>query len=300
MPIEIFEDPVWQMSLGERAAVEGVLTQLRPRLAVEIGSMEGACLRRIAAQGGEVHSFDLNPPTLQQPDNVVMHTGDSHRLLPQFLTELAEQGRNVDLAIVDGDHTSEGVRQDIEDLLNSTAVARTTILIHDTANEQVRRGLDSVRFAAWPKVVHVELDWIPGQLFAETALRNELWFGLGLVLVDVSRPAYLNGSVYERRYHPAGPLLADVRRLVLAREQVPEAGMPTEEAIRELREKVIDLNRQLLDALRREREMDAELGPLRERERRAQKALRDITGSASWRMTEPLRTAKRQVSRFKR
>ena len=54
------------------------------------------------------------------PDNVTLHTGDSHELLPPFLAELAEQGRNVDFVIVDGDHSSEGVRRDLEDLLNST------------------------------------------------------------------------------------------------------------------------------------------------------------------------------------
>ena len=105
MPIEIFEDHVWQMSLGERAAVEGVLSQLRPALAAEIGSMEGACLRRIAAHAGEAHSFDLSPPTLPVPENVTVHTGDSHELLAPWLAELEEQGRNLDFVMVDGDHT---------------------------------------------------------------------------------------------------------------------------------------------------------------------------------------------------
>ena len=190
MAVEIFEDPVWQMSLGERAAVEGVLAQLKPSLAIEIGSMEGACLRHIAAYAEEAHSFDLHPPTLELPGNVTLHTGDSHELLPAFLASLAEQGRNVDFALVDGDHTPEGVCRDVQDLLDSRAVAHTVILIHDSANERVRQGLEAVHFAAWPKVTHVELDWIPGQLFAEPALRNELWFGLALVLVDSARLAY--------------------------------------------------------------------------------------------------------------
>ena len=150
--MEIFEDAVWQMSLGERAAVEGVLSQLRPVVAIEIGSAQGAGLRRIAAHAGEAHSFDLHPPTQPVPGNVTLHTGDSHELLPQFLAEIAEQGRNVDFVIVDGDHSPEGVRQDIEDLLDSRALADTIILIHDVANERVRQGVDGVHFRAWPKV----------------------------------------------------------------------------------------------------------------------------------------------------
>jgi hypothetical protein len=295
VPIEIFEDTVWQMSLGERAAVEGLLCQLKPSLAIEIGSMEGACLRRIAAHAGEVHSFDLSPPTLEQPGNVTLHSGDSHELLPTFLASLAEQDRNVDFAIVDGDHTPEGVRQDIEDLLDSPAVARTVILIHDTANEDVRRGVDAVRFAAWPKVAHVELDWIPGQLFAEPALRNELWYGLGLVVVDSARLAYGNGPVYEQRYQPAGPLLAEVRELVLARELIPPRGLSGRQEANQLRMRLARLS-----AVRtREAELEAELEPLREREQRAQRVLHDITSSASWKMTRLLRSAKRAVRRIK-
>ena len=127
----------------------------------------------------------------------------------------------MDFIVVDGDHSAAGVRQDIEDLLNSRAVARSVILIHDTANEIVRQGLDAVRYAAWPKVAYVELDWIPGRLFAEPALRNELWYGLGLVIVDAGQLAYGHGPNHEQRYGPAAPLLAEVRDLVLARERVP-------------------------------------------------------------------------------
>src|SRR5436305_1415542 len=100
------------MSRGERAAVEGLLTQLGPSLAIEIGSMEGASLRRVALHAGEVHSFDLQAPTLPMPDNVHLHTGNSHELLAPFLAELADAERNVEFVMVDGDHSPEGVRQD--------------------------------------------------------------------------------------------------------------------------------------------------------------------------------------------
>jgi Methyltransferase domain len=298
--VEIFTDAVWQMSLGERAAVEGVLFQLKPSLAIEIGSMEGACLRHIATHAEEAHSFDVRPPTLEPPANVTLHTGDSHELLPPFLASLAEQGRNVDFALVDGDHTSEGVRRDVEDLLDSRAVGQTVIMIHDTANERVRRGLDAIHFPAWPKVVHVELDWIPGQLFAEPALRNELWYGLGLVLVDSTRLAYGNGSVYEQRYEPAGPLLAEIRELVLARERVPPGAGSARQEATELRKRLALLSTELTAARARAAQLAAELEPLREREQRAQRALAGITGSASWKLTQPMRTAKHGLARFKR
>lgn len=295
----LLEDPAWQMSRGERAAIEGLLAVLAPSLAIEIGSAAGAALRRIAARAGEVHSFDLQPPALPQPSNVVLHTGDSHELLAPFLAELAVGGRNVDFALVDGDHSPEGVRADIEDLLDSPAVQRTAIVIHDTANERVRRGVEAVRFAAWPKVVHVELDWVPGRLFAEPALRNELWYGLGLVVVDAARPA-IGREPYEQRYHPAGPLLAELRELVAARERVPApARAPLLEAAG-LRRRVRELLTELGQARLREAQLAGELGTLRQRLEIAEQSLEGIKGSVSWRVTEPLRAAKRRAVRRRR
>ncbi len=294
--MEIFEDRVWQMSRGERAAVQGVLSELRPSLAIEIGSAEGACLRQIAAHALQVHSFDLQPPSLAMPGNVTLHTGDSHELLPPFLEACSEQGRNVDFVLVDGDHTPEGVRQDVEDLLDATALMRSVILIHDLANERVRRGVDAVHFAAWPKVCHVELDWIPGQLFAEPALRNELWFGIGLVVLDASQVAYSGGSVFEQRFHPAGALLAQMREQVSARERVPPGTQsPQDEAIA-LRKRSAQLGVEVAAAHTREAELKAELLPLRSKAAGADRALADIKSSVSWKVTQPLRFAKRRAT----
>lgn len=293
MPVEIFEDAVWQMSLGERAAVEGVLAQLKPALALEIGSAEGASLRRIADHAQEVHSFDLTPPALEPPAHVILHTGDSHVLLAPFLSQLAEQGRNVDFVLVDGDHTPEGVRRDLEDLLDSRALAQTVILIHDTANERVRQGVDAVSFTAWPKVAHVELDWVPGQLFAEAALRNELWYGIGLVLVNTSRLAYSQGPVYAQRYYPAAPLLAEARDLMAAQQRLTGPPPSTDNDVGSLR-------RSLGAALDREAALRAEVLTLRERCQRDSQTLQNVISSPSWRLTEPLRAAKRQAARRRR
>jgi Methyltransferase domain len=272
--VEIFEDPVWQMSLGERAAVEGVLCQLEPALAIEIGTAEGASLRRIAAHAQEVHSFDLVAPALEVPPNVTLHPGDSHQLLPELLEQLAGEGRNVDFALVDGDHSSEGVQRDIEDLLNSDAVKRTVILIHDVNNEQVRRGVDAVRYRAWGKVHYVELDWVPGYMFREERLRHELWGGLGLVVVDSSKPAYPNPQPLQQRYYDAGHLFAELRDIVVARETDLEAARTGE--LGELRDRVEELEQQLASEARLRRGLES---------------------SVSWKITRPLRTAMAKARR---
>src|SRR4051812_15762181 len=104
--VAIFTDAPWQMTYGERCALEGLLTQVKPELAIEIGTAEGGSLRRIAAHSTEVHAFDLvDSPAYHEIDNVTAHVGDSATLLPDVLENLADAGRHVDFALVDGDHT---------------------------------------------------------------------------------------------------------------------------------------------------------------------------------------------------
>ena len=323
MQIELFEDPVWQMSTGERSALEGLLSQLAPELAIEIGSAEGACLRRIAAHSTEVHSFDLTPPSLSQPDNVTLHTGDSHRLLPQLLAEFETAGRNVDFVMVDGDHSPEGVRRDLEDLLNSRALADSVIVIHDTANERVRQGVDAVRFNAWPKVIEVDLDWVPGRMFAEPALHDELWYGLGLVRIDASVPAIASGSVYQQRYQPSAPLLVRAKQLKLAREAARggdgedpvgllidrfDALQAEAAALRARAETLQDslvradgelaITRQHLDGCTSQlEETRAAHGLELARREQLDQVVVDLMSSPSWKLTKPLRSVKQALSR---
>src|SRR5688500_9370779 len=106
MGLPLLEPHDWQMTLGERAALQGVLASLQPGLSIEIGTAQGGSLGRVSAASKEVHSFDLeHDPGREWPANVTLHSGDSHELLPAFLAELANDGRNVDFVLVDGDHT---------------------------------------------------------------------------------------------------------------------------------------------------------------------------------------------------
>ena len=213
-PHPVYELAEPQMSGGERAALEGVLSALQPRLAIEIGTAEGATLGMIAAHAAEVHSFDLFEPVLESGalPNVTLHTGDSHALLPAFLDELAAAGRNVDFVLVDGDHSSDGVRRDIEDLLDSPALANTTILAHDASYPTVRAGLEAVDYAARTKVAEVDLDWVAGYIFTNAHFANELWGGLAWIVVDATRPADA-GPPEQQRYVPLqAPLLEQARR----------------------------------------------------------------------------------------
>ena len=183
------------MSLGERAALVGLLQVARPRLAIEIGTLTGGSLDAIASVADAVHSFDLEPLVDQSSyPNVTFHVGDSHLLLPEALAALTVEGRNVDFVLVDGDHSEDGVLADITDLLSSDAVGRSVVVLHDVAHETVRAGLRRVEWTRFPKVRHVEIDAVPGRLLRGGESAGMWWGGLGLILVDVDGERFGQGE----------------------------------------------------------------------------------------------------------
>jgi hypothetical protein len=178
-PIPLLAADDWQMSFGERAALEGILCQLRPRLAVEIGTAAGGSLRRLARHSQLVHSFDLEAPAadIAQAPNVRLHTGDSHSLLPAWLDGLT---RPIDFALIDGDHTPLGVHADLAALLDSGRCEQTVILLHDTAQPMTRSGIEGALTGRHG--LHIELDFLPGYVFTRGVFAGERWGGLGLVV----------------------------------------------------------------------------------------------------------------------
>lgn len=284
--LPMFAADAWQMSYGERAALEGIVAQLRPRLAIEIGTATGGSLKRLAAHSDEVHSFDLVAPGAEVAalENVSFHTGDSHELLPQTLAELAAAGRSVDFVLVDGDHTAEGVRRDLEDLLASDAIQRTVIVLHDTTNDLVRRGIDEVRLEKHPKVALVELDCVAGHLSRRDPYRLQLWGGLGLVLVDVpSASGQRDRSVHDDRFYGLASLLRSIRDIMVEIEQSDETLDSKSDAEVE----------QCLNRSWRSVDNSDEVARLAGELAARDRVMQQMRGSVSWRITAPLRVAKR-------
>jgi hypothetical protein len=182
---EIFSRSDWQMSLGERAAIEGLVAQLSPQLSIEIGTAEGGSLARIAAHSTEVHAVDLTRDLLAElPANATFHQGDSKVILPGLLAGFAAEGRNVDFVLVDGDHSSEGVAADLTALLASPSIGLTVLLIHDSFNPDVRSGIESARPGDHPKVIGFDLDFVPGRMAKLGPFADQFLGGFALVVVD--------------------------------------------------------------------------------------------------------------------
>jgi len=204
-PLALTRESASQMSFGERAAVEGVLAQLRPSLALEIGTAEGGSLTRIAAHSQEVHAVDVSYTELaaRPGGNVHLHLGPSAQILPPLLAGFSAAGRTLDFALVDGDHSFDGVAGDLRALLVSPCTLRSVILVHDTMNPEIRAGIEHVGLDSYEKVVYYELDFVPGYIYRSGSARNAMWGGLGVILCDAHRSdAYSPSSRQWRYYEP--------------------------------------------------------------------------------------------------
>ena len=103
------------------------------------------------------------------------------------------------------------MKADVEDLLGSAAISESVILLHDTANEVVRAGIDAVDLATYPKVAHADFDFVAGYLFREESLRDEIWGGLGVIIADgaTSRPDGFDPR--QERIHETASILREHR-----------------------------------------------------------------------------------------
>lgn len=220
-PLQLLADADWQMSFGERAALEGVLSQAAPKLALEIGTHRGGSLRRIAAHSAEVHTVDIEPLVRDRSefDRVTFHIGDSGEVVPRLLGEFAQAGRAVDFVLVDGDHREAAVRTDLSHVLDSPATDATVILLHDMAMPDARRGAEAAGLDR-EKVVYHELDFVPGYVFAHGDLAGEVAGGLGLVVTGPRRADAYADAPGQHKYgrgsasDPEGMALrAEVERL---------------------------------------------------------------------------------------
>jgi cephalosporin hydroxylase len=94
---------------------------LRPKIAIEIGTLFGGTLQAIAKYSERVYSIDIDPAVPERLDglfpNVKYLTGRSDELLPRLIDDLQSSAAPLTFALVDGDHSAEAVRDDINHLL---------------------------------------------------------------------------------------------------------------------------------------------------------------------------------------
>ncbi|HWX97259.1 MAG TPA: class I SAM-dependent methyltransferase [Solirubrobacteraceae bacterium] len=255
----------------------------KPRLAIEIGRAEGGSLRRIATHSRRVVSLDLVEPYSDTAAiaNVRALTGDSHVLLPLELARIDDAGEMVDFVLVDGDHSTDGVRSDVEQLLNSPAVSDTVILVHDTLNEDVRHGLEQVDYNEYEHVAWVDLDFIPGYVARIPERFGECWGGVGLIVVDSTGAFRADGPRRMTHLFEQSLLIWPAARSIRAKGPI---------ATRDTSDLELVASSSVSDAQAHVSLLAADL-------QRHRAWLDEIQHSASWRLTSPLRSVKRALTR---
>ena len=180
----------WEMSVAERFALIGLLSQLKPETAIEIGTHQGGSLQVLDAYCERVHSIDIDPGVRTRLSSrfprVRFHSGPSRTLIPEVLDGIAADGGRLGFVLVDGDHTAMGVRSDIEALLARRPIVPLHLLLHDSFNPDCRAGMIRADWTACPYVHSVELDFVPG-MFHEAAqggaFAGSMWGGFALAVL---------------------------------------------------------------------------------------------------------------------
>lgn len=180
-------DTDWHMQGGERAALLWLLSSLRPRISIEIGTFRGGSLRPIAHFSRKTYTFDIDPRQHRIASSfptVEFVTGDTAVTLPPVIDAISRRGEEIGFILVDGSHETAGVRHDIDTCLRY--VPRSTpcvIAMHDSANPAVREGILSAGWRDCPHVHGLDLDFVPGILHPRADIRNQLWGGIAVAVL---------------------------------------------------------------------------------------------------------------------
>jgi hypothetical protein len=181
----------WQMLEAEKMALTGLLHRLRPRNVLEIGVYFGGSLRLLSSFAERVWAIDIDLAVLERfppLSNVDLRIGNSLNLVPEVLAELDRYDIPLHMVLIDAEHSSEGVRRDIELVLGYRPREPMFIVVHDSGNPGCRTGILSADWSSNPHVHHVDVDFVPGQLIASNSLGGgEVWGGLAIAYLHPER-----------------------------------------------------------------------------------------------------------------
>lgn len=178
----------WQMTRIEKITFHTFIKKIAPKTALEIGTYKGGSLQVLSEFSQKVYSMDITDEPKKNLEglygNVEFIVGDSKKLLPVFLKDLNKRGIGLDFILIDGDHSENGVRTDINNILSSyVPLSEMFIICHDSFNPGCRKGITGADWGACPYVDTVEVDFVPGVYHYDafdTAEARSMWGGFAL------------------------------------------------------------------------------------------------------------------------
>jgi len=184
----------WQMNHSERMALTALLMRHKPQCSIEIGTYKGGSLSLIYQLSRCVYSLDIDPSIPEKFGyfkNVTFLTGSSTISLPLLLKALDSEGVPVDFILIDGDHSAEGIKRDLNSVLAYVPKRPLFVMLHDSFNPECRRGMLEASWDTSPYVQWVDLDFVPGRIVENgSSSDGEQWGGLAL--------AYLTPTIRDK------------------------------------------------------------------------------------------------------
>lgn len=177
-------DLEWLMGPDARCAMLYLLQQTQPECAIEIGTRFGGSLAPMARYSKRVFSLDIDPTCAERLShrfpNVEFVIGSSHVTLAPLLARLNDEHAPLSFVLIDGDHSADGIRLDVEPLLDYVPRCPLYVLMHDSFNPECRRGMREAPWNASPYVRWVNLDFVAGSLKSDGRFRGQMWGGFSL------------------------------------------------------------------------------------------------------------------------
>jgi hypothetical protein len=197
----------WQMSHSERLAISQLLTQVKPDVAIEVGTYQGGSLSLVSSLANQVYSLDIDAGVAEvyaKFGNVEFVIGDSGTTLPDLLSKLSAENADVGFVLIDGDHSAEAVMRDINAVLAQRPTGRTFVVCHDSFNPECRRGMLAAKWTECPWLAFADLDFVSGVVIQQGGpFDGQMWGGLALFVLDATTesPAPLQATasqLYDR------------------------------------------------------------------------------------------------------
>lgn len=179
---------------SELTALGGIISELRPKRALEIGTAHGGTLfflTRLARPSATIVSVDLPGGRFgggygpwrqrffqrfaRRGQRLHLLRGDSHSGEMLSRVKAALRGEPLDYLFIDGDHTYEGVKQDFE-MYRPLVRSGGIVALHDIAEHPPAKECEVSEFWSTLKVRFRHREIIEN--------REQGWAGIGVLYVD--------------------------------------------------------------------------------------------------------------------
>jgi hypothetical protein len=178
------------MTRCEKFVLASLVDQADAKVAVEVGTFKGGSLQVVSARSEKVYSLDINKENQEalkpQFPDVEFLAGDSRILLPKLIDKLQFESAPLGFVLIDGDHSTEAVRSDINSLLRFVPNRPVYIVLHDSFNPECRTGMLTADWKKCPYVHFVEIDFVTGMFFREgldIVQPRSMWGGMAVAIM---------------------------------------------------------------------------------------------------------------------